>query len=366
MAPRAPWPRRIGTWDDLLSGRSTGCPAALLRGALQLAEGPYTWAVEWRNRRYDAGVARVERVPVPVISVGNLTAGGTGKTPLVAWLAGWLRDRGCRVCLISRGYQSVGGQPNDEARELRRLRPDVPHIQQVDRVAAARRAIAEFGAQVLLLDDAFQHRRLHRDLDIVLLDALQPFGHGHLLPRGLLREPRAGLARADVVGLSRADLVDAPTRAALCAEVRRQAPQAQWIELIHRPQRLVNADGETRPVESLAGRPVAAFCGIGNPAAFRLSLERMGYRLAAFQAYPDHCAFGPRERAALVRWLAHERTVAAVVCTCKDLVKLEVAQIGATPLWALAVTIDVTQGRSALESALGRALDSAGAAGSAG
>ncbi|MCU0961147.1 MAG: tetraacyldisaccharide 4'-kinase [Pirellulaceae bacterium] len=352
-------PRRIGTWGDLVSGRSTGWQASLLRGLLRLAEGPYTWAVTRRNERYDAGRARVERVAVPVISVGNLTTGGTGKTPLVAWLAGWLEDHGYRAVLISRGYKAAGGQPNDEARELRRARPDVPHIQQADRVAAARRAIAQYGAQVLLLDDAFQHRRLHRDLDIVLLDALQPFGHGHLLPRGLLREPLSGLVRAHIVGLSRADAVEAGTRGALQAEVGRLAPRSRWIELAHRPHQLVNAAGGTRPVESLAGRSIAAFCGIGNPAAFRLSLERLGYRVAAFQPFPDHCAFGPRELAALQRWLAREQRVEAVVCTGKDLVKLAVGQISSIPLWALTITIDVTQGRSELESALHRVLDSA-------
>lgn len=363
MEPR---PRRIGTWDNLLSGEAAGWQAALLRGALQLAESPYAWAVAWRNRRYDAGRARVERVDVPVISVGNLTAGGTGKTPLVAWLAGWLQARGYRVGLVSRGYKSVGGQPNDEARELHRLRPDVPHVQQADRAAAARRAIAEFGAQVLLLDDAFQHRRFHRDLDIVLLDALQPFGYGHLLPRGLLREPLTGLARADVVGLSRADLVEPSTRAALRAEVRRHAPRAEWIELAHRPCQLINAAGQTLPVAALAERPVAAFCGIGNPRAFRRSLEQLGYRLTTFQAFPDHCAYGPGELAALDRCLQREPAAEALVCTGKDLVKLEVTRIGQRPLWALAITIDITLGRPALEAALSRVLSPDGAPESAG
>ena len=216
-----------------------------------------------------------------MISVGNITAGGTGKTPLVAWLAHWLRRRGLHVVLISRGYKARRQRPNDEALELQQRLPDVPHLQNPDRVAAARAAIAVLGCDVIVLDDAFQHRRIHRDLDIVLIDALEPFGYRHVLPRGLLREPLARLARAHVIGLSRADAVDAAHRAALQDEIHQLAPRAAWLELAHRPDTLVNAAGDTQAVTRLQGRRVAAFCGIGNPDAFRCSLESLGYTIAA-------------------------------------------------------------------------------------
>ena len=170
------------SFRDLVSGRCRGAGASLLRGLLRLAEFPYATAARWRNRRYDTGRAEVLRVGVPVVSVGNLTVGGTGKTPLVRWIARWLVDRGVRVALVSRGYRATGGQPNDEARELAQLLPDVPHVQNPDRVAAAREAVGRFGCQAVLLDDGFQHRRLARDLDIVLLDALEPFGFDHVVP----------------------------------------------------------------------------------------------------------------------------------------------------------------------------------------
>ena len=131
---------------------------------------------------------------MPVISVGNITTGGTGKTPMVAWLARWFRNQDVRVALVSRGYRAEAEGQNDEARELATLLPDVPHLQNPDRVAAARIAIDELETQLIILDDGFQHRRIHRDLEIVLIDALQPFGFGHVLPRGLLREPLRGLA----------------------------------------------------------------------------------------------------------------------------------------------------------------------------
>ena len=124
-----------------------------------------------RNGRYDRGQNKIARVGAPVVSVGNLTVGGTGKTPLVEWLARWFTSHGVKVAIVSRGYGSQAGKPNDEALELAHNLPDVPHLQNKDRVTAAQTAIDEKGSELVLLDDGFQHRRLYRDLDIVLLDA---------------------------------------------------------------------------------------------------------------------------------------------------------------------------------------------------
>jgi len=128
---------------DLVSGRRRGVGAAMLRGGLRVVEVPYTVAVWWRNRRYDRGAAAVHRVSVPVVSVGNLTLGGTGKTPMVQWIARWLRGRDVRVTLVSRGYGAQAGAVNDEALELEQNLPDVPHVENPDRVAAARLAVEE-------------------------------------------------------------------------------------------------------------------------------------------------------------------------------------------------------------------------------
>ncbi|MFM7073908.1 MAG: tetraacyldisaccharide 4'-kinase, partial [Planctomycetota bacterium] len=181
------------TWHREQVRESRGFIAVLLRGVFGLAERPYAWAVAARNRSYDSGRSPINRVDVPVVSVGNLSVGGTGKTPLVAWLAQWFLERGVRVVLVSRGYGAAAGETNDEARELAIRLPNVPHLQNRYRHAAAQRAIEQHDAQLILLDDAFQHRRLHRDLDIVLLDGLDPFGGERLLPRGLLREPLENL-----------------------------------------------------------------------------------------------------------------------------------------------------------------------------
>jgi len=286
-----------------------------------------------------------------VVSVGNLTLGGTGKTPLVEWLAHWFCERGVRVALISRGYGARSGTANDEALELAEKLPGVPHLLDADRVRAAERAVREHEARLILLDDGFQHRRLFRDLDIVLVDALEPLGFGHVFPRGTLREPLAGLGRAQAVVLSRADLLDAAARAALHGELSQYAPQAAWIEAAHAPRTLVSAAGKTEAVESLAGRSIAAFCGIGNPAAFRATLERCGYRLAAWREFPDHHRYGSEDVQALSAWAAG-LDVSAVICTQKDLVKLTSSQLAGKPLWALSIGLEILTGQEQLEKLL--------------
>ena len=340
---------------DLVSGRRRGFSAAAARVLLRGAEVGYAAAMRCRNYRYDSGRAPVERVGVPVVSVGNITLGGTGKTPMVEWLARWYRARDVRVALVSRGYGAEQGAANDEALELEERLPDVPHVQIADRVAASKLAIEEFESQLILLDDGFQHRRLARDLDIVLIDALEPFGFEHVFPRGTLREPLAGLARADVVALSRADLIDARERAAIAARVGGYASRATWLEVEHRPQRLVGADGREQPLEAIVGRRVAAFCGIGNPAGFRQTLSRVGAETVELREFADHHAYSREDVAALATW-AESLDIEAVVCTAKDLVKLRLERIGNRPLWALAIELEITHGRVDLESRLDRLL----------
>ena len=187
---------RVSTFREIVSGRRQGLTASLARAALGALEVPYTTAVRLRNRHYDRSPSAVQRVPVPVVSIGNLTLGGTGKTPTVEWLARWFADRQVRVGLASRGYGSKPGAPNDEALELAQKLPGVPHVLDRDRVRGAQQLIDQFGCELIILDDGFQHRRLGRDLDIVLIDALEPVGFGHVFPRGTLREPLEGWSRA--------------------------------------------------------------------------------------------------------------------------------------------------------------------------
>jgi len=340
---------------EVVSGRRSGLKASILRGLLRAAEIPYSFATRRRNRAFDTGRREVHSVGVPVISVGNLTLGGTGKTPMVLWLARRFRDRGVRIALVSRGYKATSDAGNDEARELEQRLPGVPHLQNPDRVAAARVAVQEFGAQLILLDDAFQHRRIARSLDIVLLDALEPFGFGHVFPRGMLREPLAGLRRADVVVLTRADMVDDVERARIRGIVERHASNIAWAECRHAPQSLISSSATEQPIHSLRGRRVAAFCGIGNPAGFRHTLDECGCSVAAWREFPDHYAYQPTDIEALADWAQGSRAE-TIICTHKDLVKLAVDQLAGRPLRAITIGMEFLAGQDALESKLNEVL----------
>jgi tetraacyldisaccharide 4'-kinase len=339
---------RPSEFRDLVSGRRKGVFATLIRGALRVVEVPYTIAVSMRNRRYDRGAAEVHNVGVPVITVGNLTLGGTGKTPMVKWLAQRFQGAGLRVAIISRGYGAAEGKHNDEALELAQSLPHVPHIQNRDRVAAARLAIHNFKSQLILLDDGFQHRRLGRDLDIVLLDALEPFGFEHVFPRGTLREPLAGLSRAQVVCLSRADAISQLEREVIRQRVAQIASQVTWCEAAHSADRLLNSRGESRPLGALANSRVAAFCGIGNPAGFRHTLAATGCKPVAWREFPDHHAYSAGDQSELVA-LAESSDAELVVCTQKDLVKLQRHELGGVPLWALAIEMKFLRGQEVFE-----------------
>ncbi len=338
------------TFRELVSGQRRGLLAGAVRGLLRLGESPYGWAMRLRNRRYDLGRAEVHRVGVPVISVGNLSLGGTGKTPLVEWIARYYREQGLRVGLVSRGYAAGADGMNDEALELQLALPEVPHLQNRDRVAAARAVVEQHDSQRIILDDGFQHRRLARDLDIVLLDATGPFGYEHVFPRGTLREPLAGLGRADVVILSRADMLDEEARKEVQRRVLQLAPDAVWCEVVHGASGLVNSSGEVQSLDLLSRDRVGAFCGIGNPAGFRHTLESLGCELVAWREFPDHYRYTPEDLKSLTRWASDADLV---LCTRKDLVKLRDVALGDVPVWALGIELRFLTGEEALMGKLG-------------
>lgn len=318
---------------------------------MRTLEVPYTAAVRLRNWRYDTGRSQIHRVDVPVVSVGNITLGGTGKTPTVEWIVRWFSDQNVRVGILSRGYGAQDGRPNDEALELAEKLPGVPHVQDPDRVRGARRAIEEFGCQLLVLDDGFQHRRLARDFDLVLVDALEPFGLEHVVPRGTLREPLAGWSRASALMLTRTELADDDERSAIRRRAARLAPQAIWLEATHCPQALRSPGGAEQPLESLAGQRILTFCGIGNPAGFRHSLAGCHYDIVASREFADHMAYTPESVHELARW-SDGQEAAAVVCTHKDLVKVGPTWSGTKPLLALSGRLQIVVGQAVLEAQL--------------
>ncbi|MSR59631.1 MAG: tetraacyldisaccharide 4'-kinase [Planctomycetaceae bacterium] len=347
-APR----RECEEWyREIISGRDQHVIAHMWRALLKLASWGYRLGAGFDPRRKPT-----RRVPLPVVSVGNLTVGGTGKTPFSAYIARWYRDHGVRVCFVSRGYGGDEGGLNDEALVLEQLCPDVPHLQAADRVASALVAHTELESQLVILDDGFQHRRLARDLDIVLIDALAPWGYDELLPRGLLREPITALRRAGLVVITRVDQATARQVAAIESRIVDVDRSCEIVQVAFRPTRLINASGASVPLDSLAGRPVVAFCGIGNPQAFADSLQRLGMQVAAFETYPDHHLYSRDDIERLQRLVA-EHKPAAIVTTQKDLVKIQQERLGETPLWAVEIGTQVVRGAEALEWHLRTVLD---------
>lgn len=319
-----------------MSGHRRGVLAGVMRFGLLLATVPYRIAVALRNRGFDRG-QQIENCGVPVISVGNLTTGGTGKTPIVAFLARWFRDHQIRVAIVSRGYGRGDADENDEAAELHQRLPDVPHVQNPDRVEAARVATEELESQVILMDDGFQHRRLHRDLDVVLVDATCPFGYGHLLPRGLLREPIKNLRRANVVILTRCDQVPPQQIDHVISTIRKFDPEILILRSTHHPSGLLRHPGKSSPVDDLNGIRVALVSGIGNPAAFRTSVEDVGANVVAEKKLPDHAAYDRDTVEQLRQWASNLDAVDLLVCTQKDLVKLQTDRIAGVPIVALTI-----------------------------
>lgn len=317
---------------------------APVRGVLRAAAGIYGWGIDIRNRRFDSGGAAAYRLPCPVISVGNLTTGGTGKTPLVIDLLGRLLRRGLRPAVVSRGYRSSADGPADEMQIVADRHESVIRVADADRVSAGWRA-CEAGANVIVLDDGFQHRRLVRDLDFVVVDATCPFGFGYLLPRGLLREPLTALRRADVVVLSRANQVDAEALAFIRHRLNELAPRALRVVCTHAPSGLTDING--RPVTDMPKRAVLV-AGIGNPGSFANAARAMGVEPVRTIWRPDHHRYAQRDVNAIANGV---RAVDcdAVLTTEKDAVKLRRLDVRALePLRVLKVDIEYHPGDAAV------------------
>ena len=335
--------RETVRWDERL--RERGGARELLRIPAFL----FGAVVRARRAGYDSGLLRAHIPPVPVLSVGNLSAGGTGKTPLCIWLARELEALGRKPGLVSRGYRGDAQGTNDEAQLFAAACPRVPQIQDPDRV----RAVAELarrGVDAIVLDDGFQHRRLARSQDWVLVDALRPWGLPRdergdcvraLLPRGLLREPLSSLERADLLVITRAGEVPPEWLAQLEAELARAAPGKPVVLAAHRPVQLVDQDGQAHPLAEIAGREVELASAIGNPQAFEASVRALGCRVVARHVFPDHHRYSAAEAGELgARARASGRPL---LVTQKDAVKLAPLRV---EFLALEIAFEIVRGAS--------------------
>lgn len=324
-----------GSYLNLIAERRRGLFFDLIRAALAVLSVPYASIIILRNAYYDLSKKSLARAACPVISIGNITTGGTGKTPMTVLIAARLFARNRKVAILLRGYKASRADDSDskkspertkwashsdEALLLKRRCPQAVVLANPDRTEAAHRAVAE-GADVIVLDDGFQHRKLARDLDIVLIDATTPFGHGYVLPRGLLREPASSLRRADLIVLTRSNEIDQATRNVLLGTLRRVSGGKPIVEASHQSAGLMDIKGRPAGIDDCSGVQAVIFAGIGNFDSFRRSVEKSGVRVLAAYQYPDHHAYSDVEIQGL-QDVAAQLEANAVITTEKDAVKL--------------------------------------------
>jgi tetraacyldisaccharide 4'-kinase len=281
----------------LISGQKAGLGAGLLRLLLGVAAVGYSIAVRLRNFLYSKGCLKVHRADAAVISIGNITVGGAGKTPLVIWLCKEIvsdsrfQISNCQCAILTRGYKSRAQETEDYRDEPAILAENCPGVKVIvnpDRVAGMGEAISKFGANTLIMDDGFQHRRLVRDLDIVAIDATRPFGYGKMLPAGLLREPIASLKRADAVVITRCDQIAETELSRIEKKLESINPDMIIARSIHAPAYVRSTDNKEISFEQIKNKKIFAFCGIGNPDSFLQTIKQTGADVVGSKVYNDH------------------------------------------------------------------------------
>lgn len=325
---------------------------------MPLAAG-FRLGIALRRVAYRRGWLKTHRLNRPVVSVGNITTGGTGKTPLVAYIARRLLAHEFRPGILTRGYGRSGGadiialgrdrqrnvnprEVGDEPALLAKMLPEVPIVVCADRYRGGRVAEERFDVDVHLLDDGFQHWTLARDVDIVTLDVTQPLSDRELLPVGRQREPCSALARADLIVLTRTELADPRAVESLVREIN---PSAAFFSCRTELRELVDIPtGRIYPPSAFEGEPVLALCGIGNPRAFFANLRKCGFSVAAEHSFRDHHVYTEEDLPRIILALK-ETDIRAVVTTEKDAMNLSAFKGCRVPVLACRteVTLDAPE-----------------------
>jgi tetraacyldisaccharide 4'-kinase len=350
---------------DVILERRAGKRAGILRAILLAVSYLYLAIVVLRLRLFTSHLLRRHQIGCPVVSIGNLTVGGTGKTPVVEKLARDLQARGRRVAILSRGYKSVrrrrsgmekthlrvvseggailldsktaGDEPFMLAKNLR----GVAVVVDKDRVDCGRHAVSALGCDLLILDDGLQYLKLHRRFDLVLVDREAPFGNEHLLPRGTLREPPEHLRRATHILITKCDGSNLTELRALIRKLNRTAP---IIECRHRPVELQDlSTGKIIPLSALQGMHAGALSAIASPESFEQGLRRLGVNLELTQSYADHHRFSKRELERFIKRCSR-RGVPFILTTEKDAVRMPRLLNQEVPVLYLRIEIEILKG----------------------
>ena len=370
---------------DVILERKEGGRANALKFVLGLFAVAYGRAVQTRLALYRKRVFRAQEIGCPVISIGNLTVGGTGKTPVAEMLARELQKRGRRVAILSRGYKSVprpfiqrlknrvfkhldlfpprivsdgarvlldSRRAGDEPHMLAKNLPGVCVLVDKDRVKSGLHALRHFDCDVLLLDDGLQYQRLRHRLDVVLVDRQSPFGNERLLPRGTLREPPVNLRRASYIIVTKSG---SEPDTALLSRLRKLNPTAAIIECDHAPRHWQDLrTGEKFPLDHLKGRHVGAMSGIARPESFEEGVRRLGANVEITKSFADHHRFTKKEILRFLEW-CDRRSLDALVTTEKDAVRFPEIDNPQVPMLFLRVEIEILRGHGHWEDLIERA-----------
>lgn len=354
----------------LVHGEQQGILAVFLLGLLRMFSVLYGWAVIIALGLYKYGIFKQHKLSCYVISLGNITVGGTGKTPTAQRLATIIRDLGYRVVILNRGYRAgwrgqvglvsdgkriymTATEAGDEAYLLAKSLPGIPVVIGSNRIITGEYAVKQLQADVIILDDGYQHWQLARDLDIVLIDSLNMFGNSFMLPRGTLREPLPNLARAKVFLLTKVDQSTHDARDVIHGTLNRYNSKALVVESIHKPRCFVEIEEWYKgmritdvALETISNQKVVAFSAIGNPSSFEQTIMDIGVSEVCGVRYADHHDYTMVEMQGILQRAVDEKAF-ALVTTEKDAVKIPAEFIHSDrplPLYVLSIAVHFTEG----------------------
>ncbi len=345
-------------WRKLVASKNQPLGYRLLGYILFAVSFCYRFIVALRNILYNKSIIKAVKVPAAVISIGNITTGGTGKTPLVAWLCNYFTAKNIETAVLTRGYKAKGSVFADEPAMLAKASPKAKVIVNPDRIAGAQKAISQHNAKLLIMDDGFQHRKLARDVDIVAIDATEPFGYEKLLPAGLLREPLDSLKRADAVVITRSNQNSTEKISEIKERLSKINPDIVFASAVHKPMGIKLIKDKQMPLNELAGRKIYAFCGIGNPDSFFQTLSQMAFNIVGTKVYNDHHKYTESDIAAIYEDAKYKQAQ-FILTTHKDWIKTALLSIDKfeIPFAALMIELEFIDGQEKIISLIDKTIE---------